>query len=191
MRSSASRLCALTLGCVIAIAGLLGLNPSNKSDDYLVETMQPIIEDTASNTIQNPARITSQVKILAEITFNKELDTADARSKIISKEFPQTENLDEHVFIDEFDLNGDSVLEEFYYVIGATSCGTHNCALRIYMKGSADSATKILSVTAENRIFVLTSKTNGYHDLAFASTISNEPGYIIWHWNGIEYDVAR
>lgn len=103
-----------------------------------------------------------------------------------NREFPGNKNPRQIIWIRKQDLNDDGNAEILFYVTGTMSCGVHNCDLRIYSDVGRDREL-IFEAATGPVMYILSTKTQGFHDLAIPSDVPGVTDRTIWHWNGLRY----
>lgn len=96
----------------------------------------------------------------------------------------------EYLGIDTFDLNGDGTKEIFVWFEGRLACGANTCPFAVYQMRNKR-LRKIFSGLAHDAPEILSSATQGYHDLAFFVWEYGKEFYGIYHWDGIRYQWKR
>lgn len=78
---------------------------------------------------------------------------------------------------DSYDLNGDGEAEIFVH-LGTAYCGSGGCSNRIYRQSESSEDWRLLSEIQTYTIDVLTTRTNGYHDLLVSlhGSAADKPG---------------
>ncbi|UTP39775.1 hypothetical protein M9M90_00965 [Phenylobacterium sp. LH3H17] len=123
----------------------------------------------------------------AIIDFAATLQPDAEELRDVLSEFQPEENSGQQVSYQAFDLNGDGARERFFYISGASSCGTGNCAIRVF-SGPYGARPPIFEISSGPLIYVVKTKTNGFFDLATPMTGERAGEFRIWRWNGQTYD---
>lgn len=89
----------------------------------------------------------------------------------------------EEIFIDTIDLNEDGVDEIFVYENNKIVCGYNVCAITVFKRDSHNNLLALLKTTSSNIISIIPTKTNGFHDIEFATVAGNKQ---IWKFNNIK-----
>lgn len=102
-----------------------------------------------------------------------------------------------HAGVDTHDVNGDDYADVFGYLNSERSplCGSSGCRLSLWVSsGSGSSSRSPVDFdtkqyrTAHGVVMVLSTKTYGYHDLAFLSTSGK---FDLWRWDRHRYVFSR
>lgn len=136
---------------------------------------------------QNYSGFTEEYAALLPLYRQRIKDATHAASIFPSAKKPTREFLG----IDTVDLNDDGVDEIFVWFESPTECGPNLCELSIYQRDMKRQMKMIGRLVTHGGPSILKSKTQGYHDLAYLWWEADKEFYLIYRWNGAEYQRAE